>query len=285
MHNRTQRFDPRQVMHSQTFEIFHYQDSKPNSVEMHHHDYYEVYFFLGGNVQYRVEGHLYRLEPGDLLLINPMELHQPIMEPSSTVYERIVLWINKAYLESFSTAQTSLTRCFDSGLPTHTNHLRPSSTQRADILLHLSELVQECYGGEYASQLCSTGIFLQFMTQLNRLALGSSAVRDSHEISPLITRVLRYIADHYNEDLSLDRLAAEFYVSKYHLSHEFSKTVGTGVYRYITLKRLLIAKQMLSSGVAPGTVYSHCGFGDYANFYRAFKAQYGISPSDCVSSG
>jgi len=73
-------------------------------------------------------------------------------------------------------------------------------------------------------------------------------------------------------------------VSKYHLSHEFSSIVGTSVYRYIMLKRLLIAKQMLSSGISPGAVCINCGFGDYANFFRAFKAQYGISPRDCASS-
>ena len=67
-------------------------------------------------------------------------------------------------------------------------------------------------------------------------------------------------------------------ISKYHLSHEFHRLVGTSVYRYIIQKRLVIAKQMLANGVAPTDVYGHCGFGDYANFYRAFKAEYHISP-------
>ena len=84
---------------------------------------------------------------------------------------------------------------------------------------------------------------------------------------------------YYNEDLSLESLARRFYVSKYHLSHEFSKSVGTGVYRYIILKRLLMAKQMLAEGASPGTVCHSCGFQDYANFYRAFKAEYGVSPN------
>ncbi len=283
MKNRTQSFDPRQVMRSQTFEVFHYHDPKPNSVEMHHHDFYEVYLFLGGNVQYRVEGRLYRLEPGDMLLISPTELHQPIMEEGADAYERIVLWINRAYLESFSTADTSLTRCFDNGIPGHSNHLRLSPSQRTDFLLRLNELVRESYGRDYAARLCAEGIFLQFMAQLNRLAPGSSAATEKGEASALVTDVLEYISAHYNEELSLDSLSQKFYVSKYHLSHEFSRAVGTGLHRYITLKRLMIARQLLTGGVAPGTVCSHCGFGDYANFYRAFKARYGISPRDCAA--
>ena len=76
-------------------------------------------------------------------------------------------------------------------------------------------------------------------------------------------------------------MAARFFVSKYHLSHEFSRAVGIGVYRYVMLKRLLIAKQLLVEGTPPGEVYALCGFRDYTNFYRAFKAEYGISPRAC----
>ena len=71
-----------------------------------------------------------------------------------------------------------------------------------------------------------------------------------------------------------------FFVNKYHLSHEFNRLVGTSIYRYVIQKRLVIAKQMLSDGLPPTDVYQHCGFGDYSNFYRAFKAEYGISPKD-----
>lgn len=283
MRERTHRFDPRQHMTSPTFEIFHYQDPRPAGVEVHHHDFYEVYFFLGGKMDYRVEGRIYHLEPGDLLLISPMEFHQPIAESGAAVLERIVLWIDRSYLESLSTADVSLTRCFDSSQPNHTNLLRPTPAQRADITQRLGELIGERYGKEYGGELCATGILLRFMVEINRMAFGSFVQAEHQESSPLISRVLSYINENYNRPLSLESLAQQFYVSKYHLSHEFSRIVGTSVYRYIMLKRLLIAKQMLSGGVSPSVVYVNCGFGDYANFYRAFKAQYGISPRDCAA--
>ena len=43
-----------------------------------------------------------------------------------------------------------------------------------------------------------------------------------------------------------------------------------------------MAKQMLSEGKPSSEVYQKCGFGDYSNFYRAFKAEYQISPKDFV---
>ena len=78
MRERSQRFDPRQTMRTDTFEVFHYKEPKPDTVEVHHHDFYEVYFLLGGQVEYWVEGRILRPSIGDLLLINPMELHRPI---------------------------------------------------------------------------------------------------------------------------------------------------------------------------------------------------------------
>ena len=120
---------------------------------------------------------------------------------------------------------------------------------------------------------------LQLLAGLNRFALAAPA---RHEVEdkagPVVAEVLHYINEHYPDELSLDLLSAKFFISKYHLSHEFHRLVGTSVYRYIIQKRLVIAKQMLANGVAPTDVYGHCGFGDYANFYRAFKAEYHISP-------
>ena len=56
MRERSQNFDPRQVMQREQFEIFHYRDPRPGTVEVHHHDFYEVYYLLGGDVAYWVEG-------------------------------------------------------------------------------------------------------------------------------------------------------------------------------------------------------------------------------------
>ncbi len=228
MAGKAQNFTQRQHMLRPGYEIFRYCDSELGEVSLHHHDFYEIYLFLNGSVEYSIESRIYRLLPGDILLIGPMELHQPRIAKDHGPYERMVLWLDKRYLEQLSTPQTSLTRCFDASAPGHTNLLRLPPAQRAE--------------------------------------------------SQTLMERLDYINEHYPDELSLDLLSAKFFISKYHLSHEFHRLVGTSVYRYIIQKRLVIAKQMLANGVAPTDVYGHCGFGDYANFYRAFKAEYHISP-------
>ncbi len=279
MRERSQHFDPRQDMLAHNFEVFHYRDARPNPVAVHHHDFYEVYLFLSGHVEYRVEGRTYHLEPGDLLLISPLEFHQPIAQSSQKPYERIVLWINKGYLADLSSDGADLTRCFDHTQPMHTNLLRLTPVQRTSVTARMGELVHETYGTEYGSELYAQGVLLQLMVEINRLALQSTA-RSSTQVEPpeLVTQVLAYIGAHFCEELSLDRIAEQFYVSKYHLAHAFQQTVGTSVYRYIILKRLLMAKQLLEGGTPPSEVCHSCGFGNYANFFRAFKSEYGISP-------
>ena len=278
-----QIFDPRQNMSDSKFEIFHYRDAKFEGVPVHQHDFYEVYYFIGGSVEYSVEGRTYELKSGDLLLINPLELHQPRIAHNQQDYERIVLWINKNYLSELCFNKTSLTRCFDSSQPDHTNLLRPSKIQQTYISAMLDELITENTSDGYAVEIASEAILLRFLVELNRLTITSSMNIKKEEVSSsIIPDVLEYINNHFCEKLTLSEIADEFFVSKYYLSHAFNNVVGTSVHRYIVLKRLIHAKQMLLSGIRSTTAATNCGFYDYAGFYRAFTAEYGVTPTEFV---
>lgn len=274
-----QHFDARQSMTNKQFEIFHYRDQHLENVNVHHHDFYEIYFFLGGNVRFRIEGRAYCLEPGDLLLINPQELHQPEISPDSP-YERIVLWVDRNYLNSLSSDNVDLAGCFDTGRPNHVNLLRTSKAHRTGLHQLLERMSREFRSENFGSNLYAQGLLLQLLVELNRLSNANSLTLSKQQKPDLIAQVLGYISTHYHESITLESLAAEFFVSKYHLSHEFSRQVGTSVYRYIIFRRLMQAKELMVAGQAPGEVYQKCGFGDYANFYRAFKEEYGISPRE-----
>lgn len=273
-----QGFDPRQEMHSETFEVFHYREPRVGGVEVHHHDFYEVYYLLDGQVEYWVDGRIIRMEPGDLLLINPQELHRPLVGSDRDRYERIVLWIQKDYLENMASGKNKLSRCFDQSLP---NRICPADAERPILKARMHELVREFYSRDFGSSLCAQGLFLQLMVQLNRLALRTDDPdREEGQMSVLVQQTMNYIRDNISSPLSLEGIASHLYVSKYHLSHAFSREVGVSVYRYIMLRRLLLARQLLLAGQGAGQVSISCGFSDYASFYRAFKAEYGVSPRE-----
>lgn len=277
MKGKAQGFESRQVMKRDNYEIFYYKESKP-AVEVHHHDFYEVYYLLDGKISYWVDGEIYNLKRGDMLLINPMILHRPLLQESA-VYERIVLWIEKSFLENLS-KNSPLNKCFYKKL----NIIHPNAATRAELIDKLSTIIKESNSTEYASNIYADGALMQFLAELNRIAVKRAESTKKVTSKKLISNVLDYINNNYNKEITLENLANKFYISKYHLSHEFSHFVGTGVYRYIMLKRLLEAKRLLLNGSTAKETCLLCGFKDYANFYRAFKSEYGISPKEFKDS-
>ena len=274
---KAQRFEIRQNMKNDSFELFHYRDENLPSVGLHHHDFYEVYFLIKGKVRYRVEGRTYELDPGDILLMNPQELHQAEVDKGDS-YERLVLWINRSYLQSLG---GDLDACFDIDRPGHVNLIKPDRMQRANLQEMLERIRKEVKSSAFGHDTYAKGLLMLFLVEINRLADNTeNTVTKVDDEDDLLSRVLAYIGAHYQEKLTLDMLSNEFYVSKYYLSHEFTERVGTSVYRYVIFRRLMQAKEMMETGMQPGEVYQSCGFGDYANFFRAFKGEYGISPKD-----
>lgn len=265
------------------FEVFRYRDYYLNEVALHHHDFYEIYLFLTGNVNYTVESRNYHLAPGDMLLISPMELHQPTFGADNHNYERIVVWIDKSYLEQYSQIGVDLTACFNTQSAWHNNLVRLDNTSRQMLTYFFEQTIMERDSGEYGSDLLAQTYLVQALTTITRLVARtpkSGELRDKSD--SVVADVLNYINEHFSEDLSLDLLANRFFISKYHLSREFNRLVGTSVYRYIIQKRLAIARLLMGQGVPSTTVYQQCGFGDYSNFYRAFKAEYQISPKEYI---
>lgn len=276
-----QKFDPRQVMIRPDFELQFKRDAYLQDVQLHHHDFYEVYYLLSGNVTYTIESRLYRVLPGDLLLINPRELHQVCIRPEMSVYERYTLWVAPHLLQRLSSPNTDLTRCFDPGRSGYSNLLKLGADDQGWVQRLFEGLWQEYDSSAYGADLLREGLLSQLLVGINRIAdLDGGRSRAAARSSRLVETAVEYVNRHYGEPISLDLLAERCFVSKYHLSHEFNRQVGTSVHRYILKKRLLNARRLLAEGELPSRVYSRCGFGDYAGFYRAFRSEYGVTPKE-----
>lgn len=96
--------------------------------------------------------------------------------------------------------------------------------------------------------------------------------------------IFRYIREHLTEDLSLEILEQQFYVSRYHLCREFKKMTGQTIHSYITKSRLNLCKKYIEQGKPIKEVYSLGGFGGYNHFFRAFKKEYGMTPKEYYES-
>ena len=95
-----------------------------------------------------------------------------------------------------------------------------------------------------------------------------------------LDQVFRYIHAHLTEEITLETLEREFFVSRHHLIREFRKRTGQTVHRYIVKARLDLCRQYIAQGYSITEVYRMGGFGGYNHFFRAFKQAYGMTPGE-----
>jgi AraC family transcriptional regulator len=93
-------------------------------------------------------------------------------------------------------------------------------------------------------------------------------------------RVLDLLGQHLDGDLRLFKLAEECGLSVSHFARSFKKSFGTTVHRYLILKRVEKAKELLTDSVMPLSMIAlQSGFSDQAAFSRTFGAIIGTSPA------
>lgn len=94
-----------------------------------------------------------------------------------------------------------------------------------------------------------------------------------------IQAILLYCGENYNEDITLEKIAENTHMSKYYISHIFSKEIGISMTEYINTLRIRDAETMLMNGEMSITdVAFAVGFNSLRSFNRHFFAQTGKTP-------
>lgn len=275
-----EEFSSSQVMTERFYEFHHFYDEMPLAVDTHQHSFYEIFFFLSGNVNYVIEGKNYKLRPGDILLTSSSDLHRPDIRPGKP-YDRIVIWLANdffEYLESFF--DEDLTACFTDAALKDYRLIRPDSQSIAQLKQLCTRMFKAKNSREPGSMALTTAYLTEFLVYVSRAYYDapSSVKRDITE-NGKINQIITYINDHITEELSLDLLSSRFYTSKYYLGRQFKQFTGLTLYQYIMKKRLIMARDMLRTGSPVMEACLWCGFRDYSNFLKAFKREFGQNPS------
>lgn len=258
----------------QEFRLFHIKDQTKKEFSYHYHDFHKVVVFLSGKAAYHIEGKSYYLKPWDILLVNRHAIHKPEID-SSVPYERFILWIRD------DIAHQELTQCFQKASDRSFNLIRLDSQVQEHLKELLYGLSASLNGTEFGSALLSDALFTQFMVYVNRIFLEKQYILDrkSYTCDSQVESLLRYINQNLSEDLSIETLARKYYLSKYHMMRKFKEETGYTIHSYITSKRLLLARTLISQGTPVIKAAHMSGFTDYTTFSRAYKKQFGAPPS------
>lgn len=271
----------RQYMLSKDFELYYYSDIHAKNGYPHTHDYYEFYFFINGDITIAIGNRQFKLNPGELVLIPPGVPHYAIIDDENTYYQRFVFWISKAYCNQLIQASQNYGYIMQQASVNKRYIFQFDTFQFNAIQLKIFNLIQEMqqerYGKEAKLKLCVCDLILD----INRMIYEHELPRKIGKESTLYEKLITYIDNHLTDNnLSLESIANKFYLNKYHISHTFKDNLGISIHQYIIKKRLELFKNYICSNDNLAQLCMNCGFVDYSNFYRAFKKEYGISPTE-----
>ena len=240
-----------------------------NVFRFHIHDRCELYCFISGAAEYLVEGSVYPMKKGSILIMRPGEAHR-VRILREECYERYAVNFPLSVFDSFDPERLLMKPFTDRALG-RMNHYSP-------------DIKEEFFSDMFSETLDSYSRKIRIMTSL--LTVTDLINREfdhsaDEAVSTTVTdEIVGYVNAHLFDRISAEDLAAHFYLSRSQFNRVFRKATGASPWDYITAKRLIAAKEMIRNGSSAGYAASCCGFGDYSCFYRAYVKRFGTSPAE-----
>lgn len=235
---------------------------------LHAHPHYEIYYIYKGSRQLLLTNALTHVEAPALVVIPPDTLHKT----EGGLFSRYNIDVGPACLNAYQ-LQVLHQRALQV--------MKPSAAQRESLLGLLREMEQA--GQDIKNgPIVTEAIFGYFMVSLSHIEANAgitTAVEGS--VPPLVLKVIDYLYAHYPEKLSLDGLAAQFYVSKATILYNFNRYLHTTPMDFLLRLRLAKAKEtLLKTDKTMGQIAEACGFGSANYFSLIFKRKEQLSPAN-----
>lgn len=100
----------------------------------------------------------------------------------------------------------------------------------------------------------------------------------SEQPASIMDKILRYVDEHYCEDVTRNDLVDLVYISPDYCSRLFKKETGRSLAQYILEKRMEKAKKLLQSDMSVKNVALQTGYSNFSYFSKVFREMTGMSP-------
>ncbi len=244
----------------------------------HDHDFTELTYILSGKGKYLVEGTIYDVEAGDVIICNPGVKHQNLVVNPKEPTVEFFAGFTDFHFKNMPPNSISLK---DGGYVLHT-----TSEIKQEIARHCYEMLAE-------NEACQAGKY--FMLKAHLIQILLLMIRDIYEAqdnnqkgcnfesynkSYAVKKIINYLNENYENKISLDQIAHNMYLSPVYISKIFKEETGESPINYLIKIRLEKARDILltSGGGSIKSIANSVGYEDVYHFSKLFKKYYGISP-------
>ena len=197
------------------------QDEQPHPYDfkMHTHEQCELYCFFGGKGSFRVEGTNYPLSPGDIIIMRPYEAHYIDIDPSLP-YTRSAVQFDSNIFGSADSDGILKKAFFDR----ETGRLNRYSGAELGLPYKLFTEALTAPVGDHRTLILS-----RLMPLLHSISVVFDTRSDDDDSDSLEHRIVSFVGSRISDDISLDTICREFYISKPQLCRIFKAATGSGV--------------------------------------------------------
>jgi AraC-like DNA-binding protein len=239
-----------------------------HSFPRHTHDEYGIGVVLSGAQRsWSGVGQVESL-PGDVITVNPGELHDGTPINGNIRRWRIIYFDPKVLAQGFR--------------PETAREIEFVSPCLRDPLLsrHVNLLFTKLAGG--AERLSVDETLTEVLKRL--VCADFPAFNESRRFTPPVAKARARIEEDPSSQITLSELAALSGVSRYQIVRAFARELGTTPHAYVVECRVRLARRFLLNGEPMADVALRAGFADQSHMTRAFVRQFGITPGRYVAA-